>query len=116
MARFTLRLTEFKFPEDIENSHANFRFLVDVRYMDKGVFKSENVTMPGLDTFWECSTDEDDEPNFVRSYSKQKGNKKKYHNSFDMKLVKEWDKVIIDFIGDKLIGIRFKVFDVNRTL
>ena len=106
MPLFELILTEFLFPEDLPNRNANFRFIVDLRFInDKGHFTTEHAVMPGLDTFWECDKDQTDMPNYVRDNT---------HSQFNMEKIDDWDKLILCVNGQSLHSIQFKVFDVDR--
>ncbi len=103
---FELSLTGFSFPTNLDNSKANFRFVVDIRYVNKNdEFATEHAVMPGLDTFWECDTREDDKPNYVRAIGAA---------TFDMAKINEWDRLILLFKANDVHSIQFKVFDVNR--
>ena len=67
MPFFEFTLAEFTFPAKLPNDKANFRFVVDLRFIDdKGRFTTEHAVMPSLDTFWECDTRRADRPNYVR--------------------------------------------------
>jgi hypothetical protein len=110
MPTYELTLQTFRFPKDLENHKANFRFVVDLRYLDAdGVFATTQAILPGLDTFWECDKGRSREPNFVR------GNDEGNWATFDMNRVDVWDKLILMLPASKLHSIQFKVFDVNRT-
>ena len=106
MPLFKLKLKKFQFPGDLPNGNANFRFIVALRFInDKGQPTVEHAVMPSLDTFWECDTDKDEEPNYVRHNT---------DNQFDMKKIDDWDKLIFFVKGTTLHSIQFKVFDVDR--
>jgi len=110
MSTYELTLQAFRFPKDLENHKANFRFVVDLRYLDaEGAFATAQAILPGLDTFWECDKGRTREPNFVR------GNDEANWGTFDMNHVDPWDKLIFMLPASKLHSIQFKVFDVNRT-
>ncbi len=103
---FELELTGFKFPEKLPDKRANFRFVVDLRYIDeKNEFATEHAVMPSLDTFWECDTGRKDRPNYVRSDNGA---------AFDLKRIDPWDKLILRVKGKSLHSIQFKVIDVDR--
>lgn len=103
---FELELTGFKFPEKLPDKRANFRFVVDLRYIDeKNEFATEHAVMPSLDTFWECDTGRGDRPNYVRSDNGA---------AFDLKEIDPWDKLILRVKGKSLHSIQFKVIDVDR--
>ena len=117
MPLFELTLTEFLFPEDLPNGKANFRFIVDLRFInDKGQFTTENAVMPSLDTFWECDTTQKDEPNYVRGEDVSPGpcDSTYTYGQFNMCAIDDWDKLILCVKGQSLHSIQFKVFDVDR--
>ena len=106
MPLFKLVLTEFLFPEDLPNRNANFRFIVDLRFInDKGHFTTEHAVMPSLDTFWECDTGRTDRPNYVRDSDL---------SQFNMTKIDDWDKLILCVKGESVNSIQFKVIDVDR--
>ena len=106
MATFTITLESFEFPEKLGNDKANFRFIVDVRYVDRGGdFATEHAVMPSLDTFWECDTRKKDNPNFVRAAN---------HSRFNMDKIDNWDRLAIRLKGITLESVQVKVIDVDR--
>ncbi len=114
MPLFELTLTQFLFPEDLPNKKANFRFVVDLRFIDdKGRFTTEHSVMPSLDTFWECSRKNEDAPNYVRQQQDIAIDGTEY-GQFNMEAIDDWDKLILHVKGSKLHSIQFKVLDVNR--
>ena len=109
MKTFELTLTKFMFPKNLDNDNANFRFVVDLRYINNDNKLAEKSTvMPSPDAFWECDTRKSGEPNYVRS-----GDKDSYAQ-FDMGRVGEWDQHIDRVNGKGLHSIHFTVFDVDR--
>ena len=112
MANFQLDLTGFEFPRKLPKDSANFRFIVDLRYIDEeGEFVTEHAVMPSLDTFWECAPDKPEAPNYVRA--DDDGIETKLAK-FDMKKIDEWDRLILHVQGKSLHSIQFKVIDVDR--
>lgn len=114
---FELKLTDFEFPEKLSGNKANFRFVVDLRFIDKhGRFATEHAVMPSLDTFWECDPNRYDKPNYVRGGTKEKPeNKFVFKKSGESKKgVDEWDSLILYVRGKSLHSIQFKVIDVDR--
>ena len=106
MPLFKLVLTEFLFPKNLPDDKANFRFIVDLRFInEKGHFTTEHAVMPSLDTFWECDTGRKDRPNYVRDG---------VHSQFKMAKIDEWDRLILCVKGESVHSIQFKVIDVNR--
>jgi hypothetical protein len=110
MATYELMLNAFKFPRNLENHKANFRFVVDLRYVDaEGNLATAQAILPGLDTFWECDQGKSHAQNYVR------GNDESNWATFDMNRIDSWDKLIFMVPAARLHSIQFKVFDVNRT-
>ena len=104
---YTLSLSGFKFPEGLGDDKANFRFTVDVRYLDtKGKPTERHVVMPGLDDFWECDRRKAKEPNYVRRSAASP--------TFNMGKIDEWEKLILMVQAEAIHSVRVKVFDVDR--
>ena len=109
-----LVLKGFHFPKKLSNSKANFRFIVDLRYIDdRKNFDSEHAVMPSLDTFWECDTNRRDRANFVRDMSPEA--QAAARASFDMRRIDGWDALILGVRAKGLHSVQFKVIDVNRA-
>ena len=107
MPTFTVKLKNFCFPEDLDDKKANFRFIIDVRYItDGGVFVVEHVVMPSLDTFWECDKGRTDKPNYVRDRDT---------SCFDMDQIDAWDHLAIRLTCKKVDSMQVKVIDVDRA-
>ena len=110
MPLFELVLTEFLFPKALPDDKANFRFIVDLRFInEKGQFITEHAVMPSLDTFWECDTGRKDRPNYVRGKGVSCN-----CSQFDMCSIDDWDKLILCVKGESVHSIQFKVIDVDR--
>lgn len=106
MPHIELHLTSFRFPDSLPNGNANFRFIVDLRFINaKEQFVTEHAVMPSLDTFWECDLKRSDKPNYVRSQDEP---------SFNMRRIDKWDRLILGVKGRSLHSIQFKVIDVDR--
>ena len=106
MPLFELVLTEFLFPKALPNDKANFRFIVDLRFInEKGQFITAHAVMPSLDTFWECDISRKDRPNYVRD---------SVQSQFNMAEIDDWDKLILCVKGESVHSIQFKVIDVDR--
>ena len=126
MTNFQLDLTGFEFPEKLPNNKANFRFIVDLRYIDgEGEFVTEHAVMPSLDTFWECDPSRHDKPNYVRLHEKENkksvpknkfdfNNDAKNNNDAKKMKIDPWDRLILHVKGKSLHSIQFKVIDVDR--
>jgi hypothetical protein len=109
-----LTLKDFRFPPTLPNNKANFRFVVDLRYIKSGgELATENAVMPSLDTFWECDTGRENKPNYVRRKKDVKVNGVGYA-TFNMAEIDAWDRLIVRFKGESAHSIQFKVFDVDR--
>ncbi len=107
---FEIRLKSFDFPEKLDASKANFRFIVDLRYTDHdGKFSTEHAVMPSLDTYWECDPGKKDAPNFVRLEGQES-----WKPSFDMVQIDEWDRLVLRIEATELHSIQVKVIDVDR--
>ena len=60
-------LTGFRFPNKLPPKRANFRIVVDLRYVTKrGDHTTEHAVLPGLDRWWECDPDRNERLEFVR--------------------------------------------------
>ncbi len=109
-----LMLKRFHFPKTLSNSRANFRFIVDLRFVnDRGDFDDEHAVMPSLDTFWECDTNRQEKPNFVRDV--RPSAEGAAFGSFDMRRIDGWDALILGVKAKGLHSIQFKVIDVDRA-
>ena len=115
MSLFELTLQQFLFPNDLPNDKANFRFVVDLRYIaEKCRFTTEHAVMPSLDTFWECDTGRKDAPNYVRKHDGGNGKPLPEFDFDDKHKIDHWDRLILHVKGESLHSIQFKVIDVNR--
>ena len=106
MPLFQLNLTGFRFPDDLPNDPANFRFLADLRYLGhRKQFKTAHAVMPSLDTFRECDRRREDRPNHARDGS---------DGRFDMTKVDVSERLA--FLGRAAAGqsIQFNVLGVSR--
>ncbi len=119
MPLYEFTLTDFLFPADLPNNKANFRFVVDLRFINhRSQFATEHAVMPSLDTFWECDTERESKPNFVRDAGEEalrigEGPAVRC-GRFEMAAIDDWDKLILLVRGRKIHSIQFKVFDVDR--
>lgn len=115
MPYYELSLKDFLFPKALPGKNANFRFVVDLRFVnEKNQPTMEHAVMPSLDTFWECDKDNCNEPNYVRCSQDHSAGDRNVYNSFDMDKIDNWEKLILLVNGTSLHSIQFKVFDVNR--
>ncbi|MFQ5747630.1 MAG: hypothetical protein ACE5HF_10495 [Gemmatimonadota bacterium] len=106
---FELILTGFRFPRDLSGSRANFRFVADLRYVNRrGDWMTDHAVMPSLDTFWECDPGKPKAPNYVRAADDGA------FGRFDMNRIDDWDRLILLVRAGALHSVQFKVFDVNR--
>lgn len=113
MPVFQISLTGFHFPRELPNNQANFRFVVDLRYVDdQGQFATKHAVMPSLDTFWECDESRLGKPNYVRGADVGEGPARL--STFDMNRIDDWDKLVLLVTGRSLHSIQFKVYDVDR--
>jgi hypothetical protein len=111
-------LTAFEFPKKLDSNKANFRFVVDVRYVDqKGNLATHHAVMPSMDTYWECDTDKKGAPNYVRASDCSANDSACFQfKSANQREtgVDPWDSLV--FLGKvKLVhSIQVKIFDVDR--
>ncbi len=115
-------LDGFEFPEKLDNSKANFRFIFELRYVnDKTMPVTITSVSPGAETFFECDPnkkkdqkgkiDDLDELYYVR---KHHGETDDALPEFAMGEVQEWHKLVLMVNAAELIGMRLKVLDVDR--
>ncbi len=111
MKTIEITLTDFRFPRCLPDGKANFRFVVDLRYINhKGQSVTQQAVLPSPDTsFWECDKEEKCAPNYVRDDGDEDG-----YSRFDMCAVNDWDKLIFYLKAESVHSIQFKIFDVNR--
>lgn len=119
MPLYEFTLTDFLFPADLPNDKANFRFVVDLRFINhRSQFATEHAVMPSLDTFWECDTGRSGKPNYVRSAGEEHlrigDGAPDRCGRFEMAAIDDWDKLILLVRGKHIHSIQFKVFDVDR--
>ena len=116
MKRFEFRLIQFFFPRELPNRKANFRFIVDLRFIDQnGRHATEHAVMPGLDTFWECDTGESNKLNYVRDCGTNRDSCARFNmKPKGNKSVHEWDRLILVVMGYDIHSIQFTVYDVDR--
>lgn len=105
MALFELNLDDFEFPSTLGNEQANFRFVVDIRYLNEDdELSTSHSVMPSLDTFWECDKDKLTAPNYVRDGG----------HSFNMAKIDAWDRLVLVTKANSIHSVQFKIFDVDR--
>ncbi len=105
MALFELNIDDFDFPTDLGNKQANFRFVVDVRYINEDdELSTSHSVMPSLDTFWECDKDRATAPNYVRDNG----------HGFEMARIDAWDRLVLVTKANSIHSVQFKIFDVDR--
>ena len=119
MPLYEFNLTDFLFPADLPNNKANFRFVVDLRFINhRSQFATEHAVMPSLDTFWECDTERSGKPNYVRGAGEEAlriGDLPAGRcGRFEMAEIDDWDKLILLVRGKRIHSIQFKVYDVDR--
>lgn len=117
LKRYTLTFKGFKFPADLPNDKANYRFLVDVRFLlDNGELgKPLYAVLPDFDTFWECDRGRSKKPNYVRSPDLVQDESGEALSKFDMARIEQVKDTILVFAADRLFSINIKIFDVNRV-
>ena len=104
-----LALVGFSFPNDLDDDKANFRFVVDVRYIDeKGNLATHHAVMPSPDTYWECDKRKQESPNYVRAANRP---------AFDMTgagRIDSWDRLVFLGRAQVIHSVQVKVYDVDR--
>jgi hypothetical protein len=106
---YEILLDEFKFPRALPNSRANFRLVLDVRYVrSNGTFATEHAIMPGLDSYWECDREKKNEPDYVRGADEGASSR------VDVGRLDPWDRLVMVLQANSIYGIQVKAFDVNR--
>lgn len=115
----TLNLSTFEFPPSLPNNRANFRLVVDVRYLNaRGDFKTETAVLPGLESFLECDPGRRGTPEFVRlakeDGSKSKSKKSAFHPAVDVDRVDPWSRLAFMGRVQRIEQVRVKVLDVDR--
>ncbi|MFW6084241.1 MAG: hypothetical protein ACODAA_03420 [Gemmatimonadota bacterium] len=106
---YELSLAGFRFPQSLSDKRSNFRFVVDVRYVNgRGEFDTAHAVLPDLARWWECDLDRRGEPMYVR------GPDAGDFATFDMTAIDAWDRLVLLVRGDGIHSVQFKVFDVDR--
>ena len=113
---YSVEITKFKFPDDLEDDKANFRLQVALRHKDQnGEYGIHTVVLPGFDLYWECSKEENKKKEFkpdrhlVRKENGQGG----YEPEVDFEKAGAWGK-LFRFHASELYELRVTVFDVDR--
>ena len=107
-----LALQGFSFPEDLDNDKANFRLVIDVRYVDEErQLATHHAVLPSMDTYWECDKGKDKAPNYVRAGEGDNTPSAQ----FAMDKIDPWDCLV--FLGKARMvhSVQVKVFDVDRV-
>lgn len=109
ISTYELSLIGFRFPNALPGKRCNFRFVVDVRYVNgRGDFDTAHAVLPDLERWWECDPDRRGEPSYVRGADTGE------FATFDMTSIDAWDRLIILVRGDGIHSVQFKVFDIDR--
>jgi hypothetical protein len=102
-------LTGFRFPAGLPPKRANFRFLVDLRYVTKrGEHTTEHAVLPAIERWWECDPGKRGELDYVR------GPETGAQVEFDFARIDDWDRLVLLVRGDAIHSVQFQVFDVDR--
>jgi hypothetical protein len=106
---YEILLEDFRFPRALPNSRANFRLVLDVRYLrSNGTFATEHAIMPGLDSYWECDREKKNEPDYVRGADDGASSR------VDVGRLDPWDRLVMVLHANSIYGVQVKAFDVNR--
>jgi hypothetical protein len=110
MPMYELNLSGFKFPGNLDKDHANFRFVVELRYAAlDGSLMTAQAVLPGLDHFWECDPTRKHQFNYVRGIDEGDW------GTMDLERIDGWDRLIFLLSAARLHSIQFKIFDVDRA-
>jgi hypothetical protein len=106
---YEILLEDFRFPRALPNSRANFRLVLDVRYVrSNGTFATEHAIMPGLDSYWECDREKKNDPDYVRGADDGASSR------VDVGRLDPWDRLVMVLHANSIYAIQVKAFDVNR--
>ena len=113
---YSVEITRFRFPDDLDDDKANFRLQVALRYRDhNGEYGIHTVVLPGFNLYWECSEEKNIEnevkPDFhlVRKEIEQGV----YVPEVDFEKAGAWGK-LFRLKAEELYELRVTVFDVDR--
>lgn len=113
---YSVEITRFRFPDDLDDDKANFRLQVTLRYRDHdGEYGIHTVVLPGFNLYWECSKEKNKEnkvkPDFhlVRKENEQGV----YEPEVDFEKAGAWGK-LFRLKAEELYELRVSVFDVDR--
>lgn len=113
---YSVEITRFRFPDDLDDGKANFRLQVALRYKDQNdEYGIHTVVLPGFNLYWECSKEKNTEnevkPDFhlVRKENEQGD----YEPEVDFEKAGAWGK-LFRFKAEDLYELRVTVFDVDR--
>jgi|SRR5688500_1451657 len=107
---FVLSLVDLKFPDSLDKDHANFRLIIELRYInDKSIWMTDRSVMPGLEDYWECDPTRGSDRRFVRNK-----NGSASIDFLDPELFDRWDRVALMVNATELFMCRVTVVDVDR--
>ena len=116
MSGYSVELTKFGFPEQLDDKKANFRIQVDLRYQKlDGGFALKTVLMPGLELYWECSKKDNQNKRYKPGcyLVRKKDNNGNWSSEVDLRAVGPWGKRF-RLQAKSLYELRATVFDVDR--
>lgn len=103
-----IRLTRFEFPKELRGGKLTFRMVVDLRLTnDDGRFEEHSTVIPGLENYWDCRYDKRKEWYYVGNFNKD-------NPALDLNKVGEWESLIFRVTAERLLALRFQVFDVKE--
>lgn len=112
---FTIEITKFEFPEDLDDDKANFRLQVDLRHRTPdGDLRLKTVILPGLELYWECDKGKNEENVLDPAYmlARRKG-KNGWEPAVHLARLGPWGRRFrVD--ATELFELRVTVFDVAR--
>ena len=116
MPGYSVELTKFEFPDQLDDKKANFRVQVDLRYQElNGDFALKTVLMPGLELYWECSEKDNQSKRYKPGcyLVRKKDDSENWIPDVDLGAVGPWGRRFRLQAND-LYELRVTVFDVDR--
>ena len=108
MPIYEIELKGFSYPANLDEARSTFRFLTNIRYIDKDDnFQTVQAVSPGLDTYWECEKSDRSSPFFVRMDD--------LSPRFDMNKIDFWEALIIRLRAKSIHSLQIKVIDIEKT-
>lgn len=115
MPNHLVSLNQFEFPHDLDPSKANFRALLEIRYVDGDgeVRQTKTKTLPGLDGYWELDPGERDSPRYVGPDGLERAGEGAY-GTMDIGRIPLHERSVA-VTASRLLSLRFRLLDVDRS-